>query len=243
MSFEEFRDKQLCRRGPPGPDGVLPKVRKFADRELLVMIGGDQENPELVWMHYDELAYRNRNRRRAWLPYTILRQFGNDPDLEQRCWLSDVQVYLVPTHTFEKDARRFPWACSKEHLVCGRNQGYGNGRSNLVLVGRYVNNSVVGHDPLPVKMLYREELWKYDYDRDLPTQTTAWEILKCVQDIQRPHKIANKFPWQPWAYDQGTREHRIATAMFSEMRALEEEFLAQDDEGRRQWLKEFRWKW
>lgn len=231
----------------PGPHrhpetGRSLLFKRYADRHLLLMTGGDQHEPQLEWMHYDEVALRNRNRRREWVSHTLTKKFGLDAGLEQKCWYTGVLLYLVPFKLRDKLSRHVPWECSREHLVCERNGGQGHGDSNIVIAGRYFNKKV-GHAPLPLKLYIRQELAKLDYDRDRPTWDAMGPILDHTIAIENRHQLGNHYPWQPWAFEPGTRHHRMAASFHEEMMALEQEFLSLDDKGRADWIDDFRWKW
>jgi len=227
----------MNRRDPE--TGRLLRFKNYADRELLVMTGGDQHNPVLEWMHYDDIALRNRNR--EWVSRKMSRKFGVDADLPQRCWYTGMQLYLVPWKLFEKLGYMTPWMCSREHLVCDRNGGKDRS-SNIVIAGRYINKKL-GHSPLPLKLLLRQELAKKNFDRDTPTWEGMSPWIKTIIEIEDQYRLGDHYPWQPWAYQPGTREHRMAQAFHEEMTAEEQAFRALDDYGRSQWLENFRWKW
>lgn len=220
--------------------GRLLRYSKFADRQLLVMTGGTADAPELQWLSYDEIAERNRNH--LWISHKMTKKFGRDPNLEQRCWMSGVQLYVVPYSVLETLDKKPTWRATRDHLVCVRNGGDGHGDSNLVVVGEWINDKV-GHNPLPLKLLVRSELAKLKYDRDSPTYAAVGPIIESIIEIEGRFRIGDRYPWQPWTFEPGTREHASATAFDAEMRAAEDEFLALDDDGRRQWLAEFKWRW
>jgi hypothetical protein len=221
-------------------DGRPLKYSDYADRHLLVLTGGDQHDPVLRWMHHDEIAERNAGRN--WISRIMTMRFGRDPDLAQRCWYTGVLLYLVPYEIRERLGRMVPWECSREHLVCERNGGYGNGNGNIVIAGRYFNKKV-GHSPLPVKLLIRQELAKREYDRNRPTWAAMAPVLDHTINIENEHKLGDHYPWQPWAFEPGTRDRRIADAFHREMLEAEREFLSLDDEEKGDWLESFTWRW
>jgi hypothetical protein len=148
----------------------------------------------------------------------------------------------VPYNLRDKLGRKVPWECSKEHLVCDRNGGYGQGASNIVIAGRYFNMKI-GHSPLPVKVMLRQRLAELNYDRNRPTWDAMDPILKKTIAIENEHRLGQHYPWQPWAFEPGTRERRVADAFHREMMEAEQEFLALDDAGRADWLRGFTWRW
>lgn len=236
----EARMRELHRTMRDPDTGRLLRYKKYADRELLVMVGGDQSNPELVWMHYDDLAEKNANR--EWLSRKMAMRYGLDADLEQRCWYTGTQLYLVPWALREKLNWEVPWECSREHLVCQRNGGLGSGPSNLVIAGRYINDKL-GHNPLPLKLLHRQEFAKRKFPRDNPVWEATRPWVETLIEIENQYRLGRHYPWQPWAYEPGSHEHKIAQAFHKEMRAEELAFLALDEDGRKQWLDEFVWRW
>lgn len=217
------------------------KFKRYADRHLLVMTGGDQHDPTLEWVHYDEVVRRNQ-RHGGWVARHMAMRYGRHADLEQRCWYTGVLVYLVPFQLRDTLKRMVPWECSREHLVCDRNGGYGNGESNIVVAGRYFNKKV-GHNPLPVKLYIRQRLAELNYDRNRPTWNAMGTILDLTISIEDEHRLGSHYPWQPWAFEPGTRERRIADAFHREMMEAEREFLGLDDEGRADWIRNFTWRW
>lgn len=216
------------------------KYLRYADRELLVMTGGDQENPVLERMHYDEIAARNA--RGEWISHRMTKKFGLNPKLEDRCWYSGVQIYLIPFDLLRALGRKAPWKATREHLVCERNGGAGTGESNLVVAGRHLNDKL-GHNPLPVKVLVRQHLLVAELDRDAPTWATALDAMRVKISVEDGLRLGDKYPWQNWCYEPGTRERRMADDFAAQMAAAEAEFLALDGVGRRQWVEEFRWRW
>jgi hypothetical protein len=229
-AYREMRDE----------NGRLLRFKKYADRELLIMTGGDQDAPQLELMHYDDLADRNRNR--DWISRKMSKRYGLDADLEQRCWYSGVQLYLVPWKLYDKLFPKLPWVCSREHLVCERNGGLGNGISNIVVAG-YAINVNLGHLPLPVKLLHRQVFATMDLDRDNPVWDTMTPLHYKIIETENQYALGGHYPWQPWAFEPGTRDHRIAQAFHEEMMAVEADFLAQDIADRAQWLDDFTWRW
>jgi len=224
------------------PDtGRLLVFKKYADRRLLVMTGGDQNNPELRWIHYDEIAQRNHKRRNPWVSKRMTRKFGRNADLPQRCWYTGMQLYLVPWEVFYANGEMTPWMCSREHLVCERNGG-ADRPSNLVIAGRYINDKL-GHSPLPLKLAHRNRFAKMDVDRERPTYSALGPWIDAIVEFESEYKLGRHFPWQPWAFEEGSYERRLAEAFNADMMAQERAFLALDDEGRRQWIEEFRWRW
>lgn len=238
---ERMRRAAMERRDPE--TGRLLRYKKYADRELLVMTGGDQYTPKLEWFHYDEIASKNGGRRSkdAWVSRKMSMRFGLNADLEQRCWYTGTQMYLVPWTLFEALGHMTPWMCSREHLVCERNGG-AEGVSNIVIAGRYINDKL-GHSPLPLKLLHRQEFAKKDFDRETPTWDAIGPWIDTIIETEAQYQLGGHYPWQPWAFDPGTRERRIAEAFHEEMRAEEELFNSLDDRGRAQWLAEFEWRW
>jgi hypothetical protein len=238
-AFQERMRRAAMNRTDP-ETGRLLLFKNYADRELLVMTGGDQDNPELEWMHYDAIAQRNRDSDPQWISRRMSRRFGLDASLEQRCWYTGTQMYLVPWALYESLNRMTPWRCSHEHLVCERN---GGGRGpNLVLAGSYINDKL-GHSPLPLKLLHRQEFAKKDFDRETPTWDAIRPWLDAIIDLELQYQLGDHYPWQPWAFDEGTDERRTADAFHAEMRAEEETFLALPEDARAQWLDEFQWRW
>jgi hypothetical protein len=235
---ERMRVAALNRVDPE--TGRLLRYKKYADRELLVMTGGDQHDPELVWMHYDEIAKRNKNR--DWVSVKMAKRFGLDAGLPQRCWYTGVQMYLVPTDLRIALHYYVPWECSREHLVCERNNGLGNGQSNIVIAGRSINDNL-GHSPLPLKLLHRQEFAKREMDRETMTWASMKPWIDCIIEVENQYRLGAHYPWQPWAFDPGTAHRKIADAFNVEMMAEEQAFLALDDESRKQWLDEFVWRW
>lgn len=233
-----LRDDAMKRRDPE--TGRLLRYKRYADRQLLVMVGGDQHDPELEWMHYDDLAQRNERGR--WISLKMTKRFGLDASLPQRCWYTGTQMYLVPWSLREQLGRQVPWECSREHLVCERNGGLGNGLSNIVIAGRYINDKL-GHSPLPLKLAHRHEFAKREFDRDTPTWEAVGPWVEAIIEFERQHELDGHYPWQPWAFAPGTRGRRMAEAFHQEMRTEELAFLALDDEGRRQWIDGFTWRW
>jgi hypothetical protein len=216
-------------------------LAKYTNRMLLVMTGGTHEDPVLEWLEYDEIVRRNQQRATPWVSPRLTKRLGREPNLEQRCWLSGVQLYFVP-YSVLPDPMLASWAVSRDHLVCERNGGSHQGDSNISMVGSYLNHKV-GHAPLPLKLLHRQELARHELPRDVPSRETAHAVVGHIIDVERQHRLGSGYPWQPWVFAPGTREHRIATAFFEEMRDAEREFLALEPEGRGQWLTEFRWRW
>jgi hypothetical protein len=220
--------------------GRLLRYSKFADRQLLVMVGGTPDTPVTTWMSYDEIAERNHNG--LWISHKNTKKFGKDATLEQRCWVSGVQLYFVPYSVLETLNKKPTWRATRDHLVCVRNGGRGHGDSNIVMVGEWVNDKI-GHNPLPLKLLLRAELAKSPYERELPTYAAVGPVIERVMEVENQFRLGNGYPWQPWTFAPGTQDHATATAFHAEMRAAEDEFLSLDAEGRRQWLAEFRWRW
>jgi len=68
-------------------------------------------------------------------------------------------------------------------------------------------------------------------------------ILDLTISTEDEHRLGGHYPWQPWAFEPGTREHKIAAAFHREMMEAEQEFLALDDEGRADWIRNFTWRW
>lgn len=237
---ERMRTAALNRRDE---NGRLLRYKKYADRELLVMVGGTQHEPELIWMHYDEIAERNGSKKGkdGWLSRKMSRKFGLDPNLEQRCWYTGTQMYFVPWDLFHALGHRTPWMCSREHLVCERNGG-AERVSNIVIAGRYLNDKL-GHSPLPLKLLHRQQFAKCEFDRDTPTWASVKPWVDSIIEVEKDYQLGNHYPWQPWAFEPGTRERRMADDFHKVMMAEEQAFLALDDEGRKQWLDAFVWKW
>lgn len=219
--------------------GRLLKYKSYVNRQLLVMTGGTVRAPVLEWMLYDDIAERS-TKRDLWVS-RIVRRFGREADLEQRCWLSGVQLYFVP-YSVVDDARKTVWGVSREHLVCERNGGKGHGDSNIAFAGTQLN-ARIGHNPLPLKLLVRQELAKHSYNRDDPTYEVYRQIRVRIIEIENQYKLGDHYPWQPWTFTPGSNEYRIATAFAREMLDLEAEFLALDPEGRRQWMADFKWRW
>ncbi len=226
-------------------NGRLLQYKKYADRDLLVMVGGDQHEPDLQWMHYDDIVERNRNpkrKRHGWISHGMTFRFGIDAGLEQRCWYSGVQLYLVPYKLLDVLGTHTPWKASREHLVCSRNGGLGHGNSNIVIAGRYLNCKL-GHSPLPLKLLHRSVFASKSFDKETPTWEATRPILDIIIETEEQYKLGEHYPWQPWAFESGTREFKIASGFHEEMLVAEQEFLAQDPTGRQQWIEEFVWKW
>ena len=223
--------------------GRLRRFKKYADRKLLVMTGGDQDDPELEWMHYDEIATRNGSKRGedSWCSRKMSRRFGLNPELEQRCWYTGTQMYLVPWEVFYELGMMTPWMCSREHLVCERNGG-AERWSNLVIAGRYINDKL-GHSPLPLKLLHRQEFAKKEFDRETPTWAACKPWIEAIIDLEIQYKLGEHYPWQPWAFEPGSDERRTADAFNAEMMAEEAAFLAMPDDERPQWLDEFTLRW
>ena len=69
------------RRGFDPVTGRPKRYSRYANRELLVMTGGDQENPLLEWFKYDDIAARNK--RSHWLSGPMARRFGLNETLPQ----------------------------------------------------------------------------------------------------------------------------------------------------------------
>jgi hypothetical protein len=230
VAAQEMRDES----------GRMLRYKKYADRELMMMVGGDQHDPQLEWMHYDDIA--ERNRKEDWVSRKMSKRFGLDAALPQRCWYTGVQMYLVPWELFEQLGRHVPWMCSREHLVCERNGGLGNGLSNIVVAGRSINDNL-GHSPLPLKLLHRQEFAQRDMDRETMTWASVKPWIDVIIETENQHRLGSHYPWQPWAFQEGTRERRVADAFHQEMLAEERFFLALDAEGRRQWLDDFVWRW
>jgi len=220
--------------------GRLLRYKRYADRLLLVMVGGDQHEPDLVWMPYEQLA--ERNRKRDWVSLKMTKRFGREPGLEQRCWYTGTQLYLVPYELSRRLRYHVPWECSREHLVCERNGGVGNGLSNIAIAGRAINDQL-GHSPLPLKLLHRQVFAAKNFDRDTPTWEAVRPWYESIIEVEERYLLDGHYPWQPWAYEPGTRGRRIAEAFHAEMRAAEREFLMLDDEARRQWIDDFVWRW
>ena len=220
--------------------GRLLQYKKYADRDLLVMVGGDQDTPLLEWFHYDKLATRNRDN--GWISRKMSKRFGMNADLEQRCWYSGVQLYLVPYKVLGKLGFKVPWECSREHLVCERNGGVGHGLSNIVIAGRALNDNL-GHTPLPVKLLHRQNLRDLELPRDEPIWNTMTPIRESIIETENQFQCGGHYPWQPWAYDITNPHRPAAVAFHEEMLTAEKEFLSQDKAGRVQWLEEFTWRW
>lgn len=221
-------------------NGRLLHFKKYADRQLLVLTGGNQDEPQLEWMHYDDIALRNRNR--DWISRKMSKRFGLNADLPQRCWYSGVQLYLVPYELLNELYPKVPWNCSREHLVCERNGGLGHGDSNIVIAGWALNDKL-GHLPLPVKLLHRQVLATKELDRDNPVWATMGPIRQLIIETEEQYRLGAHYLWQPWAFEPGTRHHQMAQAFHETMLAEEQDFLRQDDEGRRQWLEDFTWRW
>lgn len=224
-------------------NGRLLRYKKYADRELMVMTGGDQHNPELTWLHYDEIAERNGSKhgKDCWVSRKMSRKFGLDADLDQRCWYTGTQMYFVPWDLFYALGRHTPWMCSREHLVCERNGG-AERVSNIVIAGLYMNDKL-GHSPLPLKLLHRQQFAKREFDRDTPTWNAVGPWIRAIIEVERQYQLGNHYPWQPWAFDAGSDERRTADAFNAEMMVEEQKFLALDDTSRQQWLDEFVWRW
>jgi len=203
------------------------------------MTGGDQENPLLEWFKYDDIAARNK--RSHWLSGPMARRFGLNETLPQTCWYTGMQMYLVPWTLFESLGRLVPWMCSKEHLVCERN-GNARRQTNIVIAGRYINKKL-GHSPLPLKLKHRERFLALEADRENPTWGNVDPWVQAIIDFESQYKLGAHFPWQPWAYSPGTREHKMAEAFHAVMMKEEQEFASLDDEGRAQWLNDFTWRW
>jgi len=237
---ERMRDAALKMRDE---NGRLLKFRKYADRELLVLTGGDQHAPELEWVHYDVIAERNGDKhgKDSWVSRKMSRKFGLNADLSQRCWYTGTQMYLVPWKVYYELGRHVPWMCSREHLVCERNGG-AERLSNLVIAGRYINDKL-GHSPLPLKLLHRQEFAKKNFDRDTSTWEAVGPWIDAIIELEQQYKLGDHYPWQPWAFDEGTQDRKTADAFHVEMLAEEQAFLALDDESRKQWLEEFTWRW
>jgi hypothetical protein len=235
---ERMREAAMNMRDPG--TGRLLRYKKYADRQLLVMTGGDQHDPELEWMHYDDLAERNQDR--EWLSTKMAKRFGLDATLPQRCWYTGTQMYLVPYDLRLALRYHVPWECSREHLVCERNGGLGNGISNIVIAGRAINDNL-GHSPLPLKILHRQNFATQEIDRDATTWASVKPWIDCIIEVENQYQLGAHYPWQPWAFDPGSAHRRTADAFHQEMLAEERAFLALDAEGRRQWIDGFTWRW
>jgi hypothetical protein len=209
------------------------------DRQLLVMTGGTADTPDLKWFSFQELL--RRNRKRNWISGLPLSRFGREAGLQQRCWLTGVQLYFVPVKVLEANVV-LPWSITREHLVNARDGGKGQGDSNLVFVGAIINKHL-GHVPLPFKLHLRSELAGRELPRDAPTLATYHCVRQAIIDVQRRHLVGKHYAWQKDCFAPGSHEHKSASALRAEMRAAEQEFLAFDSDGRRQWLAEFRWRW
>lgn len=218
-----------------------PKFLRYLDRELLLMVGGDQDAPELEWWHYDRIAQENMDHRRItgdWWISKYVRRFGREPRVEDRCWISGVQLYFVPWQLWDDLNRRTPWRCSREHLISGRhrpdlkvpNTAFTKGMFDPLVVpcGQAVNKSI-GHIPLALKVLLKQELAKLDYDRDTPTYEAFGPVIEAVIDIQNQFKVEGKYPWQPETYEEGTRGRRMAESFCETMRALEREMVLSEE--------------
>lgn len=227
---------------PTDPETGRPRLlAKYTNRPFLVMTGGTRNDPILEWVEYDEIVRRNMSGSEPWVSPRLTMKFGRNPDLSQRCWLSGVQMYFVAFGVLH-DPMLANWAASREHLVCERNGGFGQRDSNIAIVGSFLNKKI-GHSPLPLKLLHRRELASREFSRDDPSWETCLAIVRHIIEVENQHRLESGYPWQPWSLEPGTRDHKIATAFQAEMRAAEQEFLALDDTGRRQWLEEFRWRW
>lgn len=204
------------------------------------MVGGTPDTPEFEWMAYDEIAERNKNG--SWISRKMTMKLGRDASLEQRCWLSGVQLYVVPYAVLGTLDKTPTWRATREHLVCLRNGGIGHGDSNIALVGEWVNDKI-GHNPLPLKVLTRQELAKRSYDRDTPIYAAVGPVIDGIIEVEQQLRLGDRYPWQPWTFEPGTHNHALAKAFQTEMLKAEDEFLALDAQGRRQWLDEFKWRW
>jgi len=195
--------------------------------------GGDQNAPVLKEYLWDDLPTAVKERKR----HVISSMHKNSMDDEMVCFYSGVQTYLSVT-----EFKYSPWEVTREHLVAVINDGSGHGGSNIVFAGALLNMKL-GHSPLPVKMLLRHYLKSCEYDRLKPTYDTFGKVIGFAIELENSLKVGGKYPWQPHTYDPSEACYGQVQSFYREMQQTERDFLALPPEERRDWLKDFRWRW
>jgi hypothetical protein len=195
--------------------------------------GGDQNDPVLREYLWDDLPTNVKGRKR----HVISSMHKNSSDDDMVCFYSGVQTYLSAG-----EFKYSPWEVTREHLVAVVNAGSGCGGSNIVFAGALLNMKL-GHSPLPVKLHIRQQLSSCVYDRNRPTYETFRNVIGHVIQIEDAMRVGGKYPWQPHTYDPNDPHYAMVQDFHSDMKKAEEDFLALPPEGRREWIRDFRWRW
>lgn len=94
---------------------------------------------------------------------------------------------------------------------------------NIVPCASYLNRNM-GHTPLALKLFYKKELAKIDFDRSSINRGALSLITQEITRIQQSLMYQGLFVWQPWTYTN-SQEKEYALEVFEKMIDVDRQFL------------------